>query len=83
VSVSTDAAYEGMQAEMSSQTLTLLVRNREPISCGEVDPLYLFACQVQWRTWCSEDAGWELLAALTSSDIPTQMVARALLQSRK
>jgi hypothetical protein len=78
VNLSTDVACEGTQVETGSRAL--LARNPEPISCGEVDSLYLFACQVQWRRWCIEDAVWELLAALTSSDSPTQTVARALLQ---
>ena len=78
MTVSTDTTCEGMQVETSSRTL--LVRNPEPISCGEVDSLYLFACQIHWRKWCVEGAIWELLAALTSSDVPTRTVARALLQ---
>ena len=78
MNLSTDVACEGTQVETGSRAL--LARNSEPISCGEVDSLYLFACQVQWHRWCIEDAVWELLAALTSSDIPTRTVARALLQ---
>jgi hypothetical protein len=78
VNLSTDVACEGTQVGTGSRAL--LARNPEPISCGEVDSLYLFACQVQWRRWCIEDAVWELLAALTSSNIPTRTVARALLQ---
>ena len=78
MTVSTDTTCDGIQVETSSRTL--LVRNPEPISCGEVDSLYLFACQIHWRKWCVEDAIWELLAALTSSDVPTRTVARALLQ---
>ena len=81
MSVSTDAACEGIQVGTNAQTL--LVERPEPHSCGEVDPLYLFACQLQWRKWCDEEAGWELLAALTSSDAPTRIVASSLLHGYK
>jgi hypothetical protein len=63
---------------MSSQALPNGSHDRG--ACGEVDPLYLFACRIQWRQRCNEEAGWELLAALTSSDVSTRMVARSLLR---
>jgi hypothetical protein len=47
---------------------------------GEVDPLYLFACSVEWRSRRSEEALWQLLRALTSSDSATWQVADAILQ---
>jgi len=49
------------------------------IDIGKVDFLYLFARSLQWRKGSDDDAGWELLCALSSSDPGTRMVAEALL----
>jgi hypothetical protein len=51
-----------------------------PIESRRIDFLYLFACKVQWRRTCSEEAFWELLSARTSLDPATRLVARALLE---
>jgi hypothetical protein len=45
---------------------------------GELDALYLFARALQWRNG-DDDAGWELLCALASSDSETRLAAQALL----
>jgi hypothetical protein len=45
---------------------------------GKLDVLYLFARAIQWRNG-NNDAGWELLCALTSSDAGTRFAAGSLL----
>jgi hypothetical protein len=45
---------------------------------GKLDVLYLFARAVQWRKG-DDDAGWELLCAMVSSDPDTRAAAEALL----
>ena len=47
----------------------------------EIDPLYLFACSVEWERREEPNAAWELLAAAQSSDSNTRAHARALLAS--
>jgi len=45
----------------------------------EVDPLYLFACHLEWERSEEASAGWELIAAAQSSHSETRSHARALL----
>jgi CRP/FNR family transcriptional regulator len=45
----------------------------------EVDPLYLFACHMEWERSEDPGAGWELVSAAQSSDAETRSHARALL----
>jgi CRP/FNR family transcriptional regulator, cyclic AMP receptor protein len=47
----------------------------------EIDPLYLFACQVDWERREEPSAAWELLAAAQSAHPDTRAHARALLSS--
>jgi CRP/FNR family cyclic AMP-dependent transcriptional regulator len=47
----------------------------------EVDPLYLFACRLEWEQREEPGAAWELLAAAQSSHSDTRAHARALLAS--
>ena len=47
----------------------------------QVDPLYLFACHMQWERQEEPSAAWELLAAARSSHADTRAHARALLAS--
>ena len=49
----------------------------------EVDPLYLFACHLQWESNEEASAGWELIAAARSSHSDTRSYARALLSSSR
>ena len=49
----------------------------EPI--GQRDPLYLFACHLEWRHKGNLEAYQELLAALNDCDCEVRMVAEALL----
>ncbi len=49
------------------------------VDIGKVDVLYLYARSLQWRKGCDDDAGWELLSVLSSSDPDTRMAAEALL----
>jgi len=45
----------------------------------EVDPLYLFACSLEWEEEADPSAAWELLAAARSSHDDTRAQARELL----
>ena len=63
-------------------SLVLQVRSRA-VPSGAIEPLYLFACQVEWCKRYSEEAGSELLCALVSPDAETRAVARALLEACK
>lgn len=47
----------------------------------EIDPLYLFACHIEWERREDPGAGWELLSAAQSSNQDTRAHARALLTS--
>jgi CRP/FNR family transcriptional regulator, cyclic AMP receptor protein len=46
-----------------------------------IDPLYLFACQVEWEKACEPSSAWELIAAAQSTHEETRAHARALLAS--
>jgi CRP/FNR family transcriptional regulator len=46
---------------------------------GNVDPLYLFACHVEWERRSEPSAAWELIAAAETGDSDTRAQARALL----
>ena len=50
---------------------------------GEIDPLYLFMCGLQWESEEEPSAGWELIAAAQSSHSETRAQARALLASSR
>jgi CRP/FNR family cyclic AMP-dependent transcriptional regulator len=45
----------------------------------EIDPLYLFACHVEWQKKAEPGAAWELIAAAQSPHEDTRAHARALL----
>jgi CRP/FNR family transcriptional regulator len=47
----------------------------------EIDPLYLFACHLEWEQREDPSAAWDLLAAAQSSHGDTRAHARALLAS--
>jgi len=49
----------------------------------EVDPFYLFACQLEWEERQDPSAAWELIAASQSSHADTRAHARALLASSR
>jgi CRP/FNR family transcriptional regulator len=49
----------------------------------EIDPLYLFACHVEWERREEPSAAWELISAAESSDSDTRAQARALLSSSR
>jgi CRP/FNR family cyclic AMP-dependent transcriptional regulator len=46
---------------------------------GNVDPLYLFACHVEWERRSEPSSAWELIAAAQTGDLDTRAQARALL----
>ena len=47
----------------------------------EIDPLYLFACHLEWEQREEPSAAWEILAAAQSLNSETRAHARALLAS--
>jgi CRP/FNR family transcriptional regulator, cyclic AMP receptor protein len=47
----------------------------------EIDPLYLFACQIDWERRQEPSAAWELLAAAKNTHPDTRAHARALLSN--
>jgi CRP/FNR family transcriptional regulator, cyclic AMP receptor protein len=49
----------------------------------EVDPLYLFACHLEWEESEETGAAWELIAAARSSCAETREHARALIKSSR
>lgn len=49
----------------------------------EIDPLFLFACHMEWETNEEPSAGWELITAAQSSHSETRSHARALLSSSR
>lgn len=48
-----------------------------------VDPLYLFACHLEWERRAEPSAGWELISAAQSFHQDTRAHARALLASSR
>ena len=50
---------------------------------NEIDPLYLFACHIEWERKEETTAGWELLAAAGSCDSEIRAQARALLSNSR
>ncbi|MGA7908702.1 MAG: Crp/Fnr family transcriptional regulator [Candidatus Sulfotelmatobacter sp.] len=46
---------------------------------GEIDPLYLLACQAEWKRRADPTSAWELVSAANSSHEDTRAHARALL----
>jgi CRP/FNR family cyclic AMP-dependent transcriptional regulator len=58
-------------------------RNGPGVCAQEIDPLYLFACQLEWERSEEPSAAWELLAAAKSFDPDTRAHARALLSSSR
>jgi len=47
---------------------------------SEIDPFYLFACQVEWEQRSEPSAAWEVISAARSSDQDTRAHARRLLE---
>ena len=51
-----------------------------PDNAGHIDPLYLFACHLEWLSRGDLAAYQELLAALDDTDGDVRIVAETLLQ---
>jgi CRP/FNR family cyclic AMP-dependent transcriptional regulator len=49
----------------------------------EIDPLYLFACHVEWEHKEDPSAGWELISAAQNGHSDTRAHARSLLASSR
>ena len=47
---------------------------------GEIDPLYLFACELEWERRADSGSAWEVIAAANSPNNDTRAHARALLE---
>lgn len=47
----------------------------------QTDPLYLFACQVEWRKRAEPSAAWELMTAAKSTSSDTRAQALALIEN--
>jgi CRP/FNR family transcriptional regulator, cyclic AMP receptor protein len=45
-----------------------------------VDPLYLFACQLEWELFAAPSAAWEVISAARSPHADTRAYARSLLE---
>jgi CRP/FNR family transcriptional regulator, cyclic AMP receptor protein len=67
-------------AFIADERLTEAEREREPET---VDPIYLFACHIQWERYEDPTAGWELISAAQSSDCDTRAHARSLLANSR
>ena len=74
---------ETAQADLPTQTVVTqapaLEEPSPPQQAREPDPLYLFACHIEWESRQEPGAGWELIAAAQSSNSDTRAHARALL----
>lgn len=58
--------------------VTVRTSGKSVVDIGKVDVLYLYARSLEWRRDSDDDAGWELLCALLSSDRDTRIAAEAL-----
>ena len=66
--------------ERTTYQLPILGQDQRP---NEIDPLYLFACHIEWERKEDLTAGWELIAASRSSNCDARAHARALLSSSR
>jgi CRP/FNR family cyclic AMP-dependent transcriptional regulator len=64
-------------ATASEENRDQIVRTLHP---NEIDPLYLFACEVEWARRGNTTAGWDIISAARSSHENTRAHARALLE---
>ena len=48
---------------------------------ADIDPLYLFACGLQWLKRGNTSAGWELIGGMKSSGITARIAAALLMQT--
>ena len=71
---------DGVRESAAPESIPLAEPIRHP---EEVDPLYLFACHLEWETNEEPGAGWELIAAAQSSHSETRSHARKLLSNSR
>jgi len=81
-------ASSPQELALSSESILQNPQSRElqpspPPHPHQVDPLYLFACHLEWEQREEPSAAWELLAAAQSSHSDTRAHARALLSSSR
>jgi len=50
------------------------------VASDEIDPLYLFACEVEWEQRGDPSAAWEVISGARSSNQDTRAHARSLLE---
>lgn len=49
-------------------------------TAGEIDPFYLFACQVEWERYADTGAAWEVISGAQSLNQNTRAHSRSLLE---
>ena len=64
-----------------ANTEKLEIQASVDLQFGNVDPLYLFACHVEWERHSETSSAWELIAAAQTGDTDARGQARALLSS--
>lgn len=70
----------GVVPERTTHRLPILGQEQQ---ANEIDPLYLFACHIEWERKEDPSAGWELIAASRSSNCDARAHARTLLSSSR
>lgn len=69
--------------EAEPQSLFSAARPLPLPKLAEIDPLYLFACFLEWEEREEPSAAWELISAAESSDADIRAQARALLANSR
>jgi CRP/FNR family cyclic AMP-dependent transcriptional regulator len=83
------AQYAGQGAASVAETILprfssmALPQIAPAAEAGAVDPLFLFACHIEWERQEEPSAAWELIAAAHSSNGDARSQARALLSSSR
>ena len=71
--VSSGLAYTWLSEQSLSEAFTI---------AGTQDPLYLFACHLEWHSWRNLGAYQALVAALDDSDQRIRVIGEILLHRR-
>jgi CRP/FNR family transcriptional regulator, cyclic AMP receptor protein len=70
--------YSGPQLSLAAVDLPQV-----EAGCGEIDPLYLFACHIEWERQEEAGSAWELIAAAQGANSDTRAHARGLLAASR
>lgn len=76
---SLDSAESRARGTQGVRNYRQVVRPLGKRARGEIDPLYLFACHIEWGQRGEPSAAWEIVSAAQSSHEDTRTHARALL----